>query len=92
MYVLRALQRSALDDDDEARCFVKLRTLKSVCVLLVLDVRKRRCYQDVSPVDAGLSGKTDAQPLVVALCITRLPAFRNICTHTHTHTHTRMHK
>lgn len=38
----------------------------------------------MSSVDSRLSGQTDSQPLVITLCITRLPTFQNVCKHTHT--------
>lgn len=39
-------------------------------------------YYDTSVV-SRLPGQTDSQPLVIALCFTRLPAVRHIWTHTH---------
>lgn len=53
----------------------------------VLNVREEwKCvrYQDVSSIVSRLSGQTDSQPLVIAVCFTRLPTAQHICTHIHT--------
>lgn len=41
-------------------------------------------YQDVSSVVSRLSGQTDSQPLVIAVCFTCLPAVAYVCTNTFT--------
>lgn len=53
-------------------------------VLNVSEEWKCVCYQDVSSIVSRLSGQTDSQPLVIAVCFTRLPTAQHICTHIHT--------
>lgn len=43
------------------------------------DLRESVCYQHVSSVVSRLSGQTDPQPLVTAVCLTRLPARLHLC-------------
>lgn len=63
-------------------CIMSMKVSRTALSIKVVCVRVCGYYQDVTSIVSGLSGQANSQPLIIAVCFTRLSTVPYICTST----------